>query len=484
VPIVNNLPIFVSGLEVMGLICYKDSIEKESGVAKAKTSFYCSECGSEQSKWAGQCPDCKAWNTVKEFRQAAIAGVSRMSGYTGTTNQQVTELSEVSDQVVARIGIGIDELDRVLGGGIVPGSVILIGGDPGIGKSTLLLQVLAGLMGQLKCLYVSGEESLQQINMRARRLGLDVGALRCLTETNVEQILSVAQKEKPGLVVVDSIQTLHSEQVESAPGSVSQVRESAAGLVRFAKQMNCAMVLIGHVTKDGALAGPRILEHMVDAVLYFQSDEGSRYRVIRAFKNRFGAVNELGVFAMTGLGLKEVSNPSAIFLSGHSETAAGSVITVIREGTRPILLELQALVDESHLANPRRVTIGLDHSRLAMLLAVLHRHGGISLGDQDVFANVVGGIKVTETGSDLPLILAILSSFRNRVLPVKTVVFGEVGLSGEVRPVYNGEERLKEAASLGFKRAIIPKANKPRRPIEGMSINLVSNLEEAISAAF
>jgi len=468
----------------MGLICYKDSIEKESGVAKAKTSFYCSECGSEQSKWAGQCPDCKAWNTVKEFRQAAIAGVSRMSGYTGTTNQQVTELSEVSDQVVARIGIGIDELDRVLGGGIVPGSVILIGGDPGIGKSTLLLQVLAGLMGQLKCLYVSGEESLQQINMRARRLGLDVGALRCLTETNVEQILSVAQKEKPGLVVVDSIQTLHSEQVESAPGSVSQVRESAAGLVRFAKQMNCAMVLIGHVTKDGALAGPRILEHMVDAVLYFQSDEGSRYRVIRAFKNRFGAVNELGVFAMTGLGLKEVSNPSAIFLSGHSETAAGSVITVIREGTRPILLELQALVDESHLANPRRVTIGLDHSRLAMLLAVLHRHGGISLGDQDVFANVVGGIKVTETGSDLPLILAILSSFRNRVLPVKTVVFGEVGLSGEVRPVYNGEERLKEAASLGFKRAIIPKANKPRRPIEGMSINLVSNLEEAISAAF
>ena len=482
--IVNNIPIFVSGLEVMGLICYKGSIEKESSVAKAKTSFYCSECGSEQSKWAGQCPDCKAWNTVKEFRQAAIAGVSRMSGYTGTSNQQVTELAEVSDQAVTRIGIGIDELDRVLGGGIVPGSVILIGGDPGIGKSTLLLQVLAGLMGQLKCLYVSGEESLQQINMRARRLGLNVGALRCLTETNVEQILSVAQKEKPGLVVVDSIQTLHSEQVESAPGSVSQVRESAAGLVRFAKQMNCAMVLIGHVTKDGALAGPRILEHMVDAVLYFQSDEGSRYRVIRAFKNRFGAVNELGVFAMTGLGLKEVSNPSAIFLSGHSETAAGSVITVIREGTRPILLELQALVDESHLANPRRVTIGLDHSRLAMLLAVLHRHGGISLGDQDVFANVVGGMKVTETGSDLPLILAILSSFRDRVLPVKTVVFGEVGLSGEVRPVYNGEERLKEAASLGFKRAIIPKANKPRRPIEGMSINLVSNLEEAISAAF
>jgi len=453
-------------------------------VAKTKTSFYCSECGSELSKWSGQCPDCKAWNTVKEFRQAAVAGVPRVSGYTGATNQQVTELSTVSDQVVARINVGIKELDRVLGGGIVPGSVVLIGGDPGIGKSTLLLQVLAGLIGQLKCLYVSGEESLQQITMRAKRLGLDVGALRCLTETSVEQILAVAQKEKPGMVVVDSIQTLHSEQGQSAPGSVSQVRESAAGLVRYAKQMNCAMVLIGHVTKDGSLAGPRILEHMVDAVLYFQSDEGSRYRVIRAFKNRFGAVNELGVFAMTGLGLKEVSNPSAIFLSGHSEEAAGSAITVIREGTRPMLLELQALVDESHLANPRRVTIGLDQSRLSMLLAVLHRHGGISLGDQDVFANVVGGMRITETGSDLPLLLAILSSFRDRVLPEKTVIFGEVGLSGEVRPVYNGEERLKEAAGLGFSRAIVPKANRPRKAIEGLSITAVSSLEEAISAAF
>ncbi len=453
-------------------------------MAKSKITFYCNACGSELSKWAGQCPDCKAWNTVEEFRQAAIAGSSRISGYTGTSNQQVTELAEVSGQEIARIGIGITELDRVLGGGIVPGSVILIGGDPGIGKSTLLLQVLAGLVGQLKCLYVSGEESLQQINMRARRLNLDVGALRCLTETNVEQILNVAQKEKPEFVVVDSIQTLHSEQVQSAPGSVAQVRESAAGLVRYAKQMNCAMVLIGHVTKDGSLAGPRILEHMVDAVLYFQSDEGSRYRVIRAFKNRFGAVNELGVFAMTGLGLKEVSNPSAIFLSGHSETAAGSAITVIREGTRPMLLELQALVDESHLANPRRVTIGLEHSRLAMLLAVLHRHGGISLGDQDVFANVVGGMKITETGSDLPLLLAILSSFRDRVLPAKTVIFGEVGLSGEVRPVYNGEERLKEAGNLGFTHAIIPKANQPRQAIEGMTINAVNNLDEAIAAVF
>ncbi len=453
-------------------------------MAKTKTTFFCNSCGSELNKWAGQCPDCKSWNTVQEFRQAVSAGPSRASGYAGTTNQRVTALSEVSDQQVTRIKVGIKELDRVLGGGVVPGSVILIGGDPGIGKSTLLLQVLAGLMGQLKSLYVSGEESLQQINMRAKRLALDVGSLRCLTETSVEQILNVAQKEQPGMIVVDSIQTLHSEQVQSAPGSVTQVREAAAGLVRYAKQMNCAMVLIGHVTKDGTLAGPRILEHMVDAVLYFQSDEGSRYRVIRAFKNRFGAVNELGVFAMTGLGLKEVSNPSAIFLSGHSETAAGSVITVIREGTRPMLLELQALVDESHLANPRRVTIGLDQSRLSLLLAVLHRHGGISLGDQDVFANVVGGMRITETGSDLPLLLAILSSFRDRVLPEKTVVFGEVGLSGEVRPVYNGEERLKEAAGLGFKRAIIPKANRPRQAIEGMQVVTVSSLEEAITAAF
>ncbi len=453
-------------------------------MAKTKASFYCTECGSEQSKWAGQCPDCKTWNTIDEFRPAKAGGVTRMSGYAGSTKQQVTELAAVPDQKIARISVGMNELDRVLGGGIVPGSVVLIGGDPGIGKSTLLLQVLAGLMGQIKCLYVSGEESLQQINMRAKRLELNVGSLRCLTETNVEQILHVAEKEKPGLVVIDSIQTLHSEQVQSAPGSVAQVRESAAALVRYAKQMNCAMILVGHVTKDGSLAGPRILEHMVDAVLYFQSDEGSRYRVIRAFKNRFGAVNELGVFAMTGMGLKEVSNPSAIFLSGHMEAAAGTVITVTREGTRPMLLEIQALVDESHLANPRRVTIGLDQGRLAMLLAVLHRHAGISLGDQDVFANVVGGMKITETGSDLPLLLAILSSFRDRVLPAKTVVFGEVGLSGEVRPVYNGEERLKEAAGLGFTRAIIPKANKPRQSIEGMTISAVSNLEEAVSAAF
>ena len=454
-------------------------------MSKSKTSFYCTACGSDLSKWAGQCPDCKAWNTVEEFRQAsAPPGVARKTGYAGSTRQEVTRLGDVSDQQVARVSVGIHELDRVLGGGIVPGSVVLIGGDPGIGKSTLLLQVLAGLINKLSCLYVSGEESLQQINMRAKRLGLDVADLNCLTETNVEQILTVADKQKPGLMIIDSIQTLYSEGVQSAPGSVSQVRETAAGLVRYAKQMNCAVVLVGHVTKDGTLAGPRILEHMVDAVLYFQSDEGSRYRVIRAFKNRFGAVNELGVFAMTGLGLKEVSNPSAIFLSGHSKPAAGSVITVTREGTRPLLLELQALVDESHLANPRRVTIGLDHSRLSMLLAVMHRHAGISLGDQDVYANVVGGMRITETGSDLPLMLAILSSFRDRILPDKMVVFGEVGLSGEVRPVYNGEDRLKEALGMGFTSAIVPKANQPRKPIAGMNISAVSSLDEAIAAAF
>jgi DNA repair protein RadA/Sms len=452
-------------------------------VAKTKTSFYCSDCGSQLAKWAGQCPDCKAWNTVKEYRQTA-GKHGRRGGYAGGGGLGATELAAVSSEEVVRIGSGIRELDRVLGGGVVPASVTLIGGDPGIGKSTLLLQVLAALMGRLKCIYVSGEESLQQINMRARRLSLDVGALRCLTETNIEAILAALDEEKPELVVIDSIQTLYSEDLPSAPGSVAQVRETAAGLVRYAKQQNCAMVLVGHVTKDGSLAGPRILEHMVDAVLYFQSDEGSRYRVIRAFKNRFGAVNEMGVFAMTGSGLKEVSNPSAIFLSGHSKPAAGSVVTVTREGTRPILLELQALVDESHLANPRRVTVGLEHSRLAMLLAVLHRHAGIGLGDQDVFANVVGGMRITETGSDLPLLLAVLSSFRDRVLPAKMVVFGEVGLSGEVRPVYNGEERLKEAAGLGFRRAIIPRANRPRKPIDGMQIDAVSDLGEAIAAVF
>ena len=453
-------------------------------MAKTKTAFFCTSCGSELSKWAGQCPDCKDWNTVKEFRPSKLPGAPRGGGYAGSTETQVTELAAVSEEKITRVSVGIGELDRVLGGGVVPGSVVLLGGDPGIGKSTLLLQVLAKLAGRSNCLYVSGEESLQQINMRAKRLQLDVGGLKCLTETSVERILDAAQKERPGLLVVDSIQTLHSDQVDSAPGSVSQVRETAAALVRHAKQANCAMVLVGHVTKDGALAGPRILEHMVDAVLYFQSDEGSRYRVIRAFKNRFGAVNELGVFAMTGTGLKEVSNPSAIFLSGNSEPTPGSVVTVIREGTRPILLELQALVDESHLSNPRRVTIGLDHSRLAMLLAVLHRHGGVSLGDQDVFANVVGGMRITETGADLPLLLAVLSSFRGRVIAGKTVVFGEVGLSGEVRPVYNGEERLKEAAGLGFKRAIIPAANAPRRPIEGLEVKAVNKLDAAIAAAF
>ena len=452
-------------------------------MSKTKTSFYCTACGSELSKWAGQCPDCKAWNTVEEFRQsAAPAGVARKTGYAGSTGHAVTRLGDVSDQQIARVSVGINELDRVLGGGIVPGSVVLIGGDPGIGKSTLLLQVLAGLMDKLSCLYVSGEESLQQINMRAKRLALNVTELNCLTETNVEQILAVADKQKPGLMIIDSIQTLYSDSVQSAPGSVSQVRETAAGLVRYAKQVNCAVVLVGHVTKDGALAGPRILEHMVDAVLYFQSDEGSRYRVIRAFKNRFGAVNELGVFAMTDKGLREVPNPSAIFLQRGEEVSSGSVVMVVWEGTRPLLVELQALVDDSHLGNPRRVTVGLDHNRLSMLLAVLHRHGGISVGDQDVFVNVVGGVKVLETSADLALILSVISSFRDSPLPKDLVVFGEVGLSGEIRPVANGQERLREAAKHGFSRAIVPAGNMPKQPIKGMTVVPVRKVTEALDA--
>jgi DNA repair protein RadA/Sms len=405
-------------------------------------------------------------------------------GYSGETRHKVTRLSTVSAEKTVRCATGLGELDRVLGGGLVPGSVVLLGGDPGIGKSTLLLQAVAKLSGALKCLYVSGEESLQQIGMRAQRLDLSVDDLDCLTETCVESVIETASIEKPDLLVIDSIQTLYSAEVQSAPGSVSQVRESAAHLVRYAKENDCAIILVGHVTKEGALAGPRVLEHMVDAVLYFESDSGSRYRIIRGFKNRFGTVNEIGVFAMTGKGLRQVSNPSAIFLSGRSQPSPGSVVTVTREGTRPMLLEMQALVDDSHLANPRRVAIGLEHNRLAMLLAVLHRHGGVSLSAQDVFVNVVGGLLIAETGSDLPVLLAVLSSFRDRNLPQDLIVFGEVGLSGEIRPVYNGEERLKEAAGHGFKKAIIPEANAPRHDTGELQVIKVGTLADAISAAF
>lgn len=372
-------------------------------------------------------------------------------------------MSEVSLGEKIRTSSGLRELDRVLGGGLVQGSVILIGGDPGIGKSTLLLQTLAAIQ-QLKSLYVSGEESVEQITLRARRLNLDETGFRLLAETGIESILETARIEKPQLMVIDSIQTLFTERIQSAPGSVAQVRECAARLVGFAKQTNTAVFVVGHVTKEGALAGPRVLEHMVDSVLYFEGDSGSRYRILRAVKNRFGAVNELGVFAMTEMGLKGVSNPSSLFLSRHETPVSGSTIMVTLEGTRPLLVEIQALVDESHLANPRRIAVGLEQHRLAMLLAVLHKHGNIPMYDQDVFVNVVGGIRVTETGADLPVLLATLSSFRNKPLPADLAVFGEVGLAGEIRPVPNGLERLQEAIKHGFKRAIIPKANTPKKP--------------------
>jgi DNA repair protein RadA/Sms len=452
-------------------------------VAKAKTSFLCNACGSTLAKWAGQCPDCKAWNTVVEFREAGPRA-RRFAGYADGPVQSVTNLASVASEDVERVATRLNEFDRVLGGGLVPGSVVLLGGDPGIGKSTLLLQALDRLAGSVKCLYVTGEESLQQVGMRAGRLGLAAEKFDCLTETCLERIIGVLESERPGLVVIDSIQTLYSEAVESAPGSVSQVRESAAGLVRHAKEHACTMILVGHVTKEGALAGPRILEHMVDCVLYFESESGSRYRIIRSFKNRFGAVNEIGVFAMTGTGLKQVSNPSAIFLSGHAQPAPGSIVMVSREGTRPLLLELQALVDDSQLANPRRVALGLEQARLAMLLAVLHRHGGVSLADQDVFVSVVGGMRVAETGSDLPALLAVLSSYRDRELPEKLVAFGEVGLSGEIRPVFNGEERLREAAGQGFRRAIVPGANAPRHDTGSLRVETVATLREAMAKAF
>jgi DNA repair protein RadA/Sms len=389
-------------------------------------------------------------------------------------------LSELGTSDQKRIPVNISEFDRVLGGGLVPGSVLLLGGDPGIGKSTMLLQLTGALADQVSCLYVTGEESLDQVSMRARRLDLNLEGIRCLAETEIEKILAASAAEKPGLLIVDSIQTVYSNDIQSAPGSVSQVRESAAQLVRWAKEQNCAVILVGHVTKEGSLAGPRILEHMVDAVLYFESDGSSRYRVIRAIKNRFGAVNELGMFAMTGKGLKEITNPSAIFLSGHSEPVPGSVITVVREGTRPILLEVQALVAESHLSNPRRVSLGLEPNRLAMMLAVLHRHGGLMLADQDVFINVVGGIRVSETAADLPMLLALLSSFRNRPLPLSLICFGEVGLSGEIRPVPDGQERIKAALGHGYKEVILPYANAPKKAISGLKIHAVRSVQEAI----
>jgi DNA repair protein RadA/Sms len=451
-------------------------------MAKSKSAFQCDECGALLTKWSGQCPECQAWNSIVEA-QVATGKPRRYGGFSGQAGGQVHDLASLTGSDQQRVTVNISELDRVLGGGLVPGSVILLGGDPGIGKSTLLLQLCAALAGRLPCLYVTGEESLDQVSMRARRLELGLQGIRCLAETEIDRILAAADREKPGLLVIDSIQTVYSGDIQSAPGSVSQVRESAAQTVHWAKANNCAVVLVGHVTKDGSLAGPRILEHMVDAVLYFESDGSSRYRVIRAIKNRFGAVNELGMFAMTGKGLKEVSNPSAIFLTGHAKPVPGSVVTIIREGTRPILVEVQALVAQSHLANPRRVSLGLEQNRLAMMLAVLHRHGGLMLADQDVFINVVGGIRISETGADLPMLLALDSSFRDRPLPTSMVCFGEVGLSGEIRPVADGQERLKAAASHGYRQVILPLANKPRQVAGDMKILAVRTVSDAISAA-
>jgi DNA repair protein RadA/Sms len=449
----------------------------------AKTYYVCQGCGASSPKWAGQCAECGAWNTMVE----GAAPSSRARSGAGAFSPQrapLQRLDEVSGEDAIRVPTGLAELDRVLGGGVVPGSVVLIGGDPGIGKSTLLLQALASIEGRLSTLYVTGEESLQQVSLRARRLGLPRLDLPVLAETELSAVLATLAQARPGLVVLDSVQTLYTDALEAAPGSVSQLRECAAQLVRYAKSHGCAIVLVGHVTKEGAIAGPRVLEHMVDTVLYFEHDIGSRYRIVRAVKNRFGAVNELGVFAMTDGGLREVSNPSALFLSRHEKPVPGSVITVTRQGNRPLLVEVQALVDQAQLGNPKRVTLGLESGRLAMLLAVLHRHAGIALADQDVFANVVGGMRIQETAADLPLLLAALSSFRGRPLPHDLVVFGEVGLAGEIRPVQGGEERLQEAAKHGFKRAIVPEANRPRRTTKlEMEVVAAGRLDQAIEAA-
>jgi DNA repair protein RadA/Sms len=455
-------------------------------MAKAKSIYACRECGALSPKWAGQCPDCKAWNTLEESIEQPKPSGRHSGGYAGLVGvQDVIELASLTAEPEQRIPSGISELDRVLGGGLVPGSVVLLGGDPGIGKSTLLTQTLAHLGQKLPSLYVSGEESPRQIGLRVARLGLPVEHFKLLPETNVERMLEIAVRYRPEIMVVDSIQTMYTEQLQSAPGSVAQVRESAAQLVRFAKRSGTAVLLVGHVTKEGALAGPRVLEHMVDTVLYFEGEQGSRYRLIRTIKNRYGAVNELGIFAMTEKGLREVGNPSAIFLSGHSEEVPGSSVMVTWEGSRPLLVEVQALVDDSRLGNPRRLSLGMEQNRLAMLLAVMHRHAGIQTYDQDVYINVVGGVRISEPAADLPILFAILSSLRDRALPKGTVIFGELGLAGEVRPVPNGQERLREAAKHGFKRAIAPKQNMPKGgKLQDMELIGVERLGEAVEAGF
>ncbi len=452
--------------------------------SKSKTAYVCNECGADFTKWQGQCSECGAWNSLSEVRlgPAPSNRTARFEGYAGAASGQVQTLAEISLEDLPRLGSGAGEFDRVLGGGFVAGSVVLIGGHPGAGKSTLLLQTLCHLASRMPALYVTGEESMQQVAMRAQRLGVPTDELRMLSETSVETICATAQKLAPKVMVVDSIQVVHMTDIQSAPGSVSQVRESAAYLTRFAKQTGTVVILVGHVTKDGSLAGPKVLEHMIDCSILLEGDNDSRFRTLRGTKNRFGAVNELGVFAMTEQGMKAVNNPSAIFLQRADEISSGSVVMVMWEGTRPLLVEIQALVDDSHTGNPRRVAVGLDQNRLAMLLAVLHRHGGIMMADQDVFVNVVGGVRVMETSADLALLLAIVSSFRDRALPQDLMVFGEVGLSGEIRPVPSGQERLREAAKHGFKKAIVPKGNAPREKREGLEVIAVRTLSEALDA--
>ncbi|AKQ33342.1 DNA repair protein RadA [Candidatus Coxiella mudrowiae] len=448
-------------------------------MAKTKIIFSCQNCDAQYVQWQGQCRDCGEWNTIVNWVAVKKSSHSRTLGFSWTSSIP-TLLSNVNIQSQPRLATGLAEFDHVLGGGLVSDSVVLIGGDPGIGKSTLLLQILCQIQNNYSTLYITGEESLQQIAVRAQRLQLPKDKLTLLAETHVEQILSLTEKLHPQVMVVDSIQTVYTDSVPSAPGGVSQVRESTARLVQFAKQKGIALFIVGHVTKEGAIAGPRVLEHMVDTVLYFEEKNDSHFRVIRAVKNRFGAVNEIGVFAMTHSGLKQVNNPSAIFLSRYEMPVSGSVITVTWEGSRPLLVEVQALVDESHLANPRRVSVGLEQNRLSMLLAILHRHGGVATYNQDVFVNAVGGLRITETGTDLAVLLAVLSSLRNKPMASDLIVFGEVGLAGEIRPVQSGQDRIKEAAKHGFKRAIVPKVNAPKFPSEEMEIIATDKLQTVL----
>jgi DNA repair protein RadA/Sms len=443
---------------------------------KAKKQYVCNDCGSSSTKWSGQCGDCGAWNT---FTEVAVASKPlRHKGFSGSVSAQIISLGDVHAESTQRLLTGVSELDRVLGGGLVPGSVVLIGGDPGIGKSTLLLQTTASLAKSHSTLYVTGEESLAQVGLRADRLGLRSAPINLLAETQVETIIALAQQHKPNVMVIDSIQTIFTEQLSSAPGCVGQVRESAQLLVQFAKATGVALYLVGHVNKDGAIAGPRVLEHMVDTVLYFEGQKDSRFRILRAVKNRFGAVNEMGIFGMTDKGLKGVTHPSAIFLS-RQEPTPGTTVTATWEGSRPMLLEVQALVADSMLDNPRRVSVGIDPNRLALLLAVMTRHGGIIMGQMDVFLNVVGGVKIMETGADLAIIAAVISSFKNRIVDSQTLIFGEVGLGGEIRPVQGGQERINEAAKHGFKRAIVPKANATSKNND-IEVCIVNTLQEAL----